>query len=187
MITTVDLEYARDLVMTGAIFGLASFIWAGWAQERPPAGIAWRIVLGALSAGGLVLLAFAVPTAIQYWDTPTTLVRGNPALLGYIIVFWLEILAIVAFVIFYARTKRPHLLAPTILVIVGIHFAPLSILFGQPLMMIAAVLVTAAGVAAFFLPHKNIASSFWCGILATPVLLVVGTIALVAASTALAV
>jgi hypothetical protein len=186
VIAVVDLDYARDLVMTGALFGLAAFIWAGIAQERPPAGIVWRIVLGALMAAGLVLLGFSLPVAIRYWDTPTTLTRGNPALLGYIIVFWLEIIAIVALAIFYARTKRPHLLAPTILIVVGVHFVPLALVFGQPIMMVVAVLVTAAGVAALLLPREGNASSFWCGILSAPVFLVIGTIALVAGAGALA-
>ncbi len=171
--------------MTGAIFGFAAFIWAGWAQERPPAGVIWRVILAVLSAGGLVLLGFAVPIAIRHWSSPTTLTRGNPALLGYIIVFWLEVLVIVGFVIFYARTKRPHLLAPTILIVVGIHFVALAFVFGQPIMLVAAVLVTAAGVAALRLPRQNNASSFWCGILGAPVFLVVGTICLVAGATAL--
>lgn len=186
VIAILNLEFARDLVMTGAIFGFAAFIWAGWAQERPPTGVVWRVILGVLSAAGLVLLGFAIPIAIRYWDTPTTLTRGNPALLGYIVVFWLEMLAIVGLAIFYARTKRPHLLAPTILIVVGVHFVPLGIVFGQPIMLVAAVLTTAAGVAALLLPRAHVASSLWCGILSAPVFLVIGAVALSAGATALA-
>lgn len=32
----LDLSHARDLIVTGIIFGIAAFAWAGWAQERPP-------------------------------------------------------------------------------------------------------------------------------------------------------
>lgn len=35
-------DFPRDLLMTGAIFGIAAFVWAGWAQERPPKHWIWR-------------------------------------------------------------------------------------------------------------------------------------------------
>ena len=182
----LDLDNARDLILTGAIFGLAAFLWAGIGQERPPKGVVWRIVLGVLSFAGLVLLAAAVPAAIRYWDTPTTMTGDNPALVAYIVIFWIEVIVIVALAIFYSRTKRQHLLAPTILIVVGLHFAPLAFVFGQPIMMVAAVLLTAIGVAALFLPRDKAAPSFWCGILAAPVLIALGAVALSAGVSALA-
>ena len=52
-------------------------------------------------------------------------------------------------------------------------------------MMLVAVLITAAGVASLFLPRQVAAPSFWCGILASPVFLVLGTVSLVAGRGAL--
>jgi hypothetical protein len=181
----LNVEFARDLVFTAVLFGLVTFMWAGWAQERPPAGVAWRVVLGVLSAGGLVLLGLGLPTLIRNWAGPTAMVSGSAALIAYIVVFWLEVAVIAGLAIFYARTDRRHLLAPTVLIVVGTHFAPLSFVFQQPIMMLAAVLVTAAGVASLFLPRQVAAPSFWCGILAAPVFLVLGTVSLVAGKGAL--
>lgn len=58
----MDLAYPRDLVMFGAVFAVAAFVWAGWAQENPPGHLAWRILLGALSLGGLVLAGLSIST-----------------------------------------------------------------------------------------------------------------------------
>ncbi len=181
----LNVEFARDLVFTAVLFGAVTVVWAGWAQERPPAGIVWRIVLGVLSLGGLVLLGFGIPSLVGNWDTPTAMTSGSAAVIGYIVVFWLEVIVIVALAIFYTRTKRTHLMAPTVLIVVGVHFAPLSFVFEQPILMLAAALVTAAGVASLVPPRRIAAPSFWCGILAAPVFLVLGAVSLVAGRGAL--
>lgn len=181
----LDLSFARDLVFTGVLFCVVTLVWAGWAQERPPKGRAWRFVLGVLSIIALALLGLGIPTLIGGWDTPTALASGGPALIAYIVVFWLEVLVIIGLAIFYARTGRTHLLAPTVLIVVGVHFVPLTFVFGQPILALAAVLITAAGVAAMLLPRKNQAPSFWCGILAAPVFLILGAVALFAGRAAL--
>ncbi|GAA2220976.1 hypothetical protein GCM10010413_10590 [Promicromonospora sukumoe] len=182
----LNVEFARDLVFTAVLFGLVTFMWAGWAQERPPAGVVWRVVLGVLSAGGLALLGLGLPPLIRNWGSPTAMVSGSPALIAYIVVFWLEVAVIAGLAIFYARSGRQHLLPPTVLIVVGTHFAPLALVFQQPVMMLAAVLITAAGVVSLFLPRQVAAPSFWCGILAAPVFLVLGAVSLVAGQGALA-
>ncbi|GAA3201009.1 hypothetical protein [Microbacterium terregens] len=181
----LDLAFARDLVMTGVIFGAAAFVWAGWAQERPPAGVVWRIVLVVLQVAGLVLVGFGIPAAVQHWNTPTAIDPGSTAFVWYIVVFWLEVVVMIGLAILLTRTKRAQLIAPAVLVIVGVHFVPLSFVFGQPIILLAALLITAAGVAAVLLPHKTAAPSFWCGILAAPIFLILGTVALVAGNGAL--
>ena len=181
----LELAYGRDLVMTGVIFGAAAFVWAGWGQERPPRGVVWRVVLVVLQVAGLVLLGFGIPSAVRNWDTPTVLASGSPALVWYIVVVWLEVIVMIVLAIFYARTRRRHLIAPTVLIIVGLHFVPLAFVFGQSIILLAAVLVTCAGVAALFLPRKVAAPSFWCAVLAAPVFLVFGVVVLVAGSRAL--
>ncbi|MCR2808239.1 MULTISPECIES: hypothetical protein [unclassified Microbacterium] len=181
----LELEFARDVVVTGAIFGAAAFVWAGWAQERPPRGVIWRIVLVVLQIAGLVLLGFAVPGAVRHWNWPTAMDPGSAAFVWYVVVFWLEVLAIIVLAILLIRTRRAYLIAPAVLVIVGVHFVPLAFVFGQPLILIAALLITAAGAAALFLPRTSVAPSFWCGILAAPIFLILGTVALVAGIPAL--
>ena len=133
-----------------------------------------------LQVAGLALMAFGIPAAVQYWNTPTALDSGSPALTWYIVVFWLEVIAIVGFSIYFVRGGRTELIAPLVLTVVGIHFVPLAFVFGQSIIMVAAVLLTAAGVAAAFLPQRIAAPSFWCGILAAPIFLLLGTISLVA-------
>lgn len=181
----LHLEYARDLVMLGAIFGGVAFAWAGWAQERPPKGVIWRVVLVVLQISGLVLLACGIVGAVRFWETPTALVSGSPALVVYIIVFWAEVAAIVVIAVLAVRTKRTRLIAPAVLIIVGVHFVPLAFVFGQPIVMLAAVLITFAGVASTLLPRSVAAPSFWCGVLAAPIFLVIGAFSLVAALGAL--
>ena len=181
----LDLAYARDLVMTGVIFGAVAFVWATRAHERPPKGALWRIVLVLLQLAGLALMAFGIPAAVQHWETPTALDSGSPAVFWYIVTFWLEVIAIVGFSIYFVRSGRGALIAPLVLTVVGLHFVPLAFVFGQPIIMIAALLITAAGVAAAFLPERVAAPSFWCGILAAPIFVMLGAIALVAGMGAL--
>lgn len=180
MTGVLELDFPRDLVMTGAIFGAAAFIWAGWSQERPAAGVVWRVVLVVLQVAGIVLLGFGITAAVRYWGTATAIDPGSAAFVWYVVVFWLEIIVCVTLAVLFVRTKRTHLVAPTVLIIVGVHFVALAFVFGQPIMMLAAVLITAAGVAALFLPRTVAAPSFWCGVLAAPIFLLLGTVALVA-------
>lgn len=173
----LDAEYARDLIFTGVLFGVAAFVWAGWGQERPPQGIVWRVLLGAVQLAGLGLVALSVPPLIRFWDTPTALTPENPALVVYIVVFWVEVVVAAILAVWLIRTKRAHAVAPTILIIVGVHFFPLGFVFGQGILFVAGALVTAAGVAALVMRRRDVAPSFWCGILAGPVFVVLGAVA----------
>lgn len=174
-------EFPRDLLMTGAIFGVASFVWAGWGQERPPKQVIWRVLLGALSLGGAALAGISIPAAIRNWTSPTAIVFGGPAFAWYLVIFWLEVVAIVVLAIWATKCKRQDLIAPLVLAIVGIHFIPLAWVFAQPIFVLAGVLVTAAALIAALVSDQDAARSFWCGILGAPVLLSVGTICVVAA------
>ncbi|UUT34391.1 hypothetical protein [Microbacterium elymi] len=128
----LDFGHPRDLVMIGAIFGVAAFMWAGWAQESPPAQTGWRVVLGALSLLGVALAALSIPLAIKNWGAGTAIDPHTRAFVIYIIVFWAEfvIAGVLAFVVI--RAGRSDLVAPLILAIVGIHFFALAVVFGQP-------------------------------------------------------
>ncbi|MDN3494994.1 hypothetical protein QL996_03560 [Planococcus sp. APC 4015] len=175
-----DPTFPRDLLFTGALFGLVAFMWAGWAHERPPRGVVWRVVLVAIQVTGLALVGFGLPPLIRNWGSPSALISDSPALVWYIVVAWIEIVAIAAIAIWLVRTKRSELIAAPAMVIVGLHFVPLTFVFGQRILMLAAILLSAVGVVAFFLPRRVAAPSFWCGILGGPVFLAVGGVALVA-------
>ena len=181
----LNLEYGRDLVMVAVVFGGAAFVWAGWAHERPPKGAVWRIVLVLLQLAGLAILAFGIPLAVANWDSSTALASASTALVWYIVVVWVEVVAIVVLSIVFVRTGRGALIAPLVLTIVGLHFVPLAFVFQQWILFVAAVLLTAAGVAAAFLPQRIAAPSFWSGILAAPILLGLGTVCLAAGAGAL--
>lgn len=180
-----DLTFPRDLLFTGALFGFVAFMWAGWAHERPPRGAVWRVVLVAIQVAGLALVGFGLPPLIRNWGSPSALVSGSPALIWYIVIAWIEIIAIAAIAIWLVRTKRSELIAAPAMVIVGLHFVPLSFVFGQPILMVAAIVLTAIGIVAFFLPRRVAAPSFWCGILGGPVFLVIGAVSLLAGLAAL--
>jgi hypothetical protein len=56
-------HFAQDLAVTAAIFGVAAFVWFGWAQEAPPAR--WRLPLGLGSLLGLLLASCHADTAAE--------------------------------------------------------------------------------------------------------------------------
>lgn len=170
----LELEYPRDLVMVGAIFGVACFVWAGWAQEGPPTHWAWRVVLGVLGVAGLALAGLSIPMAIRHWNTTTALEGGTVALRVYIIVFWVEVILAAALAFFAVRADRSDLIAPLILAVVGIHFFALAPVFTQPVLYLAAGLLTASAIVAALAPADSFARSFWCGILGAPIFLAIG-------------
>lgn len=174
-------DFPRDLLMTGAIFGLATFVWAGWAQERPPKRGIWRVILGVLSLGGAALAGISLPTAIRNWNEPTAISWGGAASTWYLVVFWIEVVAIIVLAIWAKKRRRTDLIAPLVLAVVGIHFIPLAWVFVQPVFVYTGVLVTVAAVVAALVPDKDAARSFWCGIVAAPMLLIVGTLSTVTA------
>ena len=168
-------DFSRDLLMTGAIFGIATFMWAGWAQERPPKHWIWRVILGVLSLAGAALAGISLPAAIRNWSEPTAITWGGTASTWYVIVFWVEVMVMVALSIWARRRRRTDLIAPLILAVVGIHFIPLAWVFAQPILAVAGVLMAVVAVVAALVPDKVAARSFWCGIIAAPILLGVGT------------
>jgi hypothetical protein len=165
-------DFPRDLFTIGIVFGVATLVWAGWAQERPPS-TGWRILLGAFSALGLALAGISIPGAIRTWGTGTAIEPGTAAFVVYVIAFWAEVVLGVIGAIVLVRRKKRHLIAPLILLIVGIHFVPLAFVFGQGLLLVAAVLLCIAAVVAAVLRDRA-APSFWCGVLASPVFLLLG-------------
>lgn len=177
----IDTDFPRDLVMTGAIFGIAAFVWAGWAQENPPSHVVWRVVLAVLGLGGLALAAVCIPAAIRQWGSPTAIAPGSAAFIVYVVVFWVEVAACIGLSIWAVRSGRSDLIAPLVLLVVGIHFVPLAFVFGQPIMAVTGAVLAVVAVVAALVPPGAAARSFWCGLIAAPVLIAVGTWCAVAA------
>lgn len=173
-------EFPRDLLMTGAIFGVAAFVWAGWGHERPPNHRAWRVALRVMQIGSAALAAAGLILAALRWDSPTAIPDGGPAFIAYVITFWVEVVVITVLLIVAARRKRKDLFAPLVLAVVGIHFIPLAWVFGQPIYVLTGVVTTAIAVAAGMGPDKIAARSFWCGLLGGGTLFVVGAICVLA-------
>ncbi|WP_420095695.1 hypothetical protein [Brevibacterium sediminis] len=182
----IDLAHPRDLVMIGAIFGLAAFIWSGWAQEAPPRALVWRLVLAGLGVAGLALAVPSILAAIGNWSEPSAFTTGAVAFTLYLIVFWAEVIIAAVVSFFLIRTGQTENIAPLILAIVGIHFFALAAVFGQPVLHVAGLLLTIVAVVAFILPRETAAPSFWCGILGAPVFLGIGLWCLLAGRSALA-
>ncbi|MGG5257308.1 hypothetical protein [Phycicoccus avicenniae] len=169
-----DDTLPRDLVMIGAVFGAGAFAWAGWAQEGPPRAWVWRALLGVLSVAGLALAGWSGTLAARNWDGGTAIATGGRGFTLYLVVFWAEVLVAVVAGLLLARHGRSDLLAPLVLLVVGVHFFALAVVFGQPVLHLAAVLLSAIAVPAALVPPSAVARSFWCGLLGAPVFLGVG-------------
>lgn len=166
--------HSRDLVMIGAVFGLAAFVWPGWAQESPPTGWVWRAVLAVLLVAGLVLSALSIPTAIRYWRTSTAIDPAGRAFRAYIVVVVIEVVIAAAAGFGAVTAGRSDLIAPLILAVVGIHFVALVFVFDQPVLHLAAALLIVVAVVAVLASTSAAAPSFWCGLLGAPILFVFG-------------
>jgi len=174
----IDPAFPRDLLFTGTLFGLVAFMWAGWAQERPPKGVVWRIVLVAIQAAGLVLLGIGLMPIIRNWGADSALVPGSVPFIWYMVVTLIEIVAILVVAIWLIDKKRTEVVAGPVMMVVGLHFVPLAFVFGQPILMVAAILLTAIGIGALFFPRRIAAPSFWCGLLGGIVFIGIGLPAL---------
>ncbi len=164
----------RDLLMTGAVFGAAAFVWSGWAQEEPPEGVAWPVVLGLLSVLGLGLAGWSATRAVRAWGSGTALTPGSRAFRRYLVAFWGEVAVAAAAGVVLAQAGRSDLLAPFVLLVVGLHFLALAGVFGQPVLHLAAVLLSTVAVVAAVVPAPVAAHSFWCGVAGAPVFLAIG-------------
>lgn len=149
------------------------------ARSGPVHGLALRT--GVCALAGAALAGLTLPRLIRGWGDPTAVVVGGPAWTAYLIVFAIEVVAIVVAAVWLTRTGRSEFIAPAVLAVVGLHFVPLAWVFGQPVMLLAGVLLTGAAILAAMLPRTKAAPSFWCGILSAPVFLAVGTASALAA------
>lgn len=169
----MNLDYPRDLIMIGAIFGVAAFVWSGWAQERPPR-TAWRVYLGVLSLAGVALATVSILVAISRWGENTAIDPREPAFAVYVAIAAIEFLAGAIIAVILVRRKRTELVAPAILALVGFHFFALAVVFAQPVLHLAGALLMIAALVALYPSRAKAAPSFWCGALGAPIFLGIG-------------
>lgn len=182
----LDTTYPRDLVMIGAVFGLAAFVWSGWAQEGPPRSPLWRVALGVLGVAGLALAGWGVSLAVRHWGSATAMAPGTSGFTAYLVVFWVEVLVAGVVGVLLSRSGHAGLVAPWVLLVVGVHFVALALVLGQPVLHVAAGLLSAVAVVAALVPGDAVARSFWCGLLGAPVFLGVGLSSVLRGAEALA-
>lgn len=158
----MELEYVRDYAMFTAIFGVAGFMWFGWAQERPRSG--WRKYLGIASGVSLVLGLVGVFLSVTNWDGATALDEAG-ALTTYIIVFWVQLIIGVVVAIWLFRAKKRDLIAPWVTFLVGAHFFWLIDVFNDvSLYILGFILVVVALLAPYMAKKLDVASSAITGI-----------------------
>ncbi|MGG4034047.1 hypothetical protein ABEV74_10130 [Paenibacillus cisolokensis] len=171
------MEYVRDYTMYAAIFGMFSFVWFGWAQEKPRAS--WRICIGLASAAALLVCLAGVYLSVKNWDAPSALSEGT-AFRQYLITVYIEFIlaGIGAFVLY--KLKRQNVVAPWIAFIVGIHFIGLTNVFDDPgLYLLAALLVAISILSLWIAPKLQVANSAIVGIGAGTVLFVYAVLGLI--------
>ncbi|PPF40347.1 hypothetical protein C5E05_03950 [Pseudoclavibacter sp. AY1H1] len=171
----LSVEFPRDVIFTASLFGFATFVWAGWAQERPRHW-AWRIVFGVLSLAGVALVGITLPTAIRNWTSATALRVDSVPFAVYIAMVAVEVVGGLIAAIILLRKKKGELMAPVMLLIVGLHWVPMIWVFEQPFLAPVSLWAIAVAIVTFFLPSEKQAPSFWCGILGAPVFLITGVI-----------
>lgn len=97
----------------------------------------------------------------------------------------MEVVIAATLAVIAIRADRSDLIAPLILGVVGLYFFALAPVFAQPVLYLAAALLTTVAIIAALVPANSVDRSFWCGILGAPVFLAIGAWTLIATNTTL--
>ena len=80
----VGTAFVRDTAMMAAIFGVAAFMWFGWAQEDPPR--TWRVPLAGGAALSLMMGIAGGINAWRDWELESALAaEGGPVRFGIVV------------------------------------------------------------------------------------------------------
>ncbi|MEV6963922.1 hypothetical protein AB0M47_02325 [Hamadaea sp. NPDC051192] len=137
-------DHLRDVVMTGAIFALATAVWFGWALEHPPRS--WRPWLFAGVGLGYALLAVGIVLAVRHWHDGTVFDAATGKRTGVVVGVEFAACGIGAAVL--AIRRRRELIPVWIAFVVGVHFFPLAAIIGYPLIYAVGATTTAVALAA---------------------------------------
>ncbi|MHA6480964.1 hypothetical protein ACX1C1_03470 [Paenibacillus sp. strain BS8-2] len=171
------MDYIRDYAMYASVFGMFSFAWFGWAQERPRPS--WRLYLGLASGVAMLVCLLGVYLSINNWDEASALNEVD-SFRTYLIAFYAEFIIAGAAAFVLIRKKLGDYVAPMVAFVVGVHFVALAPVFDDNgLYVLAALLVAVAVVASIIAPKLQVARSAVTGIGAGISLLVFAAIGLI--------
>jgi hypothetical protein len=139
-------DHARDVAVMAAVFGVAGFAWFGWAQEAPPR--AWRLPLGFGSALSLAVGIAGGALALRDWDM-TSALAGEDARRWFGVVAGLEVAFVAVGAAVLARRRAGRWTATWTCIVVGVHFVPLAVIFGDAglyVLAVALALVATVGI-----------------------------------------
>ena len=135
----------RDRGLTALIEGLFGFMWFGWGQAAPPAGL--RIVL---SAGAVVALLVAVAGAVQAVRSPASsgALHDRQVRRRYSIVVGVEFAGAAAGAALLSVLEQADLVPVWISVVVGVHFFFLAPVLNDPYLVPLGALLLAVALGA---------------------------------------
>lgn len=149
----METAFLRDFAMYAAIFGAFSFVWFGWAQENPPKK--WRAWLGVGSGVGLLVAALGGFLASQNWHAGSALKADPSAYTFYLAVVAFEVVLSFVGAMWLQKHGKPQLVAPWIALVVGLHFAPLALVFQDTWLYVLAALVAGGVIAAYAISRRT--------------------------------
>ncbi|QGQ99926.1 hypothetical protein EHS13_02310 [Paenibacillus psychroresistens] len=171
------MDYIRDYTMYAAIFGIFSFNWFGWAQERPRQS--WRLYLGIASGIALLVGLIGVYLSIKNWHEASALADSG-AFKDYLIYVYTEFFVAGVGAFLLIKFKHKDYIAPWIAFIVGVHFFALVDVFqDSSLNILASVLIIVAAASIFLSKKLNVANSAITGIGAGTILFCFAVLGLV--------
>lgn len=156
------IQFLRDDVMYLAIFGFFSFVWFGWAQERPREN--WRKYLGLAAVLSLIACLLGVYLSVKNWHAGSALADFT-AYKAYLVVFYTEFIIAAAGALLLMKGKKSAYVAPWILFIVGVHFFWLQHIFNDgSLTILAMLLIVISFISPGVARRLNVANSAITGI-----------------------
>ncbi|EJL46435.1 MULTISPECIES: hypothetical protein [Brevibacillus] len=156
------MECVRDYAMYAAVFGLFSFSWFGWAQEKPRPG--WRNYLGMAAGAALLVCLVGVYLSVTNWHAPSAL-SDRTAFQRYLLLVSVEFALALAGALVLLKKRRKDEIAPWIALIVGLHFFGLKNVFADAGLSVLAVLLIVVALVSRPIARKlQVASSAITGI-----------------------
>lgn len=164
----MEFEYMRDYAMYAFIFGLLSFIWFTWAQERPRKS--WRRYIWIGSGLALVVSLIGIYLSVTNWDAATRINDVGVLSMYFTVLITLIIIGVIVSIIL-SRNKKQDLIAPWITFLLGVQFNWFVRVFNDfGLYLLGFLIVVVALLAPHFAKKYGVASSAITGVGAGAVL-----------------
>ena len=165
----MEQDFIRDYLVTAAVFGMFSFSWFGWAQDKPPKS--WVLPLGIASALGFIIAGIGGYLASQNWDAASTL-NSDSDYRTFGIVVAVEILSMIIGSVVLRLKRLQHFIPTWISFVVAVHFLPLVFIFQDVWFYLLTVLTLGASLLPLRLSKKlNISLATLTGVFMGSVIL----------------